>query len=303
MLQLITNANGLMPELALNWHVAGAEQSAASTLPILNLTKELLVKMVSPLSPLATVITNPRARDANDGRVIEVASGGVGGTRAGIVKGRLSTCCRNSAMILGVAAVSLLTACGERGSSQSASGTAAGAAATPTAQCFIATGSLSANDAELFAATAAGDLGRIEQAIAAGGNVNDRDALKRTPLFAAAFCNRSEAAGLLVDQGADVNARDSVGMAPLHAAVVVGWEAASKALIAKGADINLRNEAGHTPLHLAAATNQSALVALLLERGADANARDTHGANAASLATENGHVEAAALLKKSPAKP
>jgi hypothetical protein len=298
---MITDANGRLPELALNWRSAEGDRSAASVLPPSKSTQELFIKMASPLSPPALPITIPQRLGVKVD-ALDALFAGVGRTGAGTADARFSTVCRKSLMIVGVAAISLLTACGEHGSSQPADSGAAGGSAAPTAQCFLATGPLNANDAELFAATAVGDLDRVEQAIAAGGNVNGTDALKRTPLFAAAFCNRSKAARFLVDQGGDINAKDSVGMAPLHAAVVVGWGDAVKALIAKGADINIRNEAGHTPLHLAAATNQSALIALLLEQGADPGVRDTHGINAASLALENGHTEAAALLKQSPAK-
>jgi ankyrin repeat protein len=202
--------------------------------------------------------------------------------------------------ILCAAAIGLLTACGERGPSESPLGSAMGkgAKASAAAQCFYAVGRPSKNDVDLFAASGAGDVRRVEQAIDAGGNLNATDSLKRTPLFAAAFCNHSEVANLLIDKGGDVNARDFLGMSPLHAAVVAGGDEAAKTLISKGANINIQSTAGRTPLHLAAATNQLALVELLLERGADAQIPDKNGITAASLASSNDHPTIGVAIEK-----
>lgn len=205
-----------------------------------------------------------------------------------------------SLSIVGVAAIGLLTACGERSSSEKSLGSAteAGAKANSATACFHAVGRLSNNDAELFAASGYGDIHRVEQSIDAGGNINATDFLKRTPLFAAAFCNHPEVANLLIDKGGDVNAKDFIGMSPLHAAVVDGGTAATKALISRGANINIRNSTGRTPLHLAAATNQAAMVKLLLERGANAQVHDKDGISAATLASDNGHTTIAATIKE-----
>lgn len=161
-----------------------------------------------------------------------------------------------------------------------------------------AVGDMSENDRELISAAAAGDARRVEQAIADGANVNANGTLKRTPLFAAAFCDRPKVAELLLDKGGQANAIDATGMTSLHAAVIVGGTDTEKVLIAKGADINIRDAAGRTPLHLAAATDQIAMVELLLERGANALARDRSGVTAASLASGNGHSKPAAIIRK-----
>lgn len=204
-----------------------------------------------------------------------------------------------SLSIASVVAIGLLTACADRGSSEAPlpSATERDAKASSATQ-FYAVGRLSKNDAELFAASGTGDILRVEKSIDAGGNVNATDFLKRTPLFAAAFCNHPEVANLLMDKGSDVNARDFLGMSPLHAAVIVGGEETAKALILRGANINILSAAGRTPLHSAAATNQMAMVELLLERGANAQVRDKDGITAASLASRNGHPTVAASIKK-----
>lgn len=202
--------------------------------------------------------------------------------------------------IVGVFAICALSACGEHISSQtpSAPPSQSAAQAKSSAQCFFAVGPLSEDDGQLFAASGAGDVGQVEESIAAGGSVHATDALKRTPLFAAAFCNHPPAIDLLIDQGSDVNAKDFLGMPPLEAAVVMGWQVAAKALIARGADINIRNAAGRTPLHMAAAADDMAMVEVLLERGANVRLRDKDGNSAASLAKLNGHATAAAAIKK-----
>lgn len=198
--------------------------------------------------------------------------------------------------ILSVAAIALLSACGERGSLEAPVGSAT--EKVSKTNCFYAVGRLNKNAADLFSASGDGDVSRVEQAIKAGGNVTAMDGLKRTPLFAAAFCNNPEAANLLIDKSSDVNARDFIGMSPLHAAVVMGWDETAKALISRGANINIRSIAGRTPLHLAAATNQVAMVELLMERGADAQVSDKDGNTAASLASNNGHSTVVVTIKK-----
>ncbi len=202
--------------------------------------------------------------------------------------------------IVSVVAIGILAGCGERGSADPASASKAdqGAKANTSAQCFYPAGGLSENDAALFSASEAGDLDRVGQAIDEGGNVNAADALKRTPLFAAAFCNRPDATNLLIDKGSDVSARDFLGMSPLHAAVVVGGDDSAKALISKGANINQQDATGHTPLHIAAATGQMSMVELLLNRGANVQLRDKDGVTASSMASTNGHKTVAATIKK-----
>lgn len=185
-----------------------------------------------------------------------------------------------------LALVVLLAACG-RGKPE--------AAAPPPAALtysFIA-GPMDEMDGQMLAAAESGDAAQIEQAIAAGGNVNAADRIKRTPLFAAAFRNHPDVVRLLAGKGANVNAKDTVGMAPLHAAVAIGGTEAVAALLDAGADINSRNAAGQTPLHLAAATDQRGIVALLLQRGASTRIRDGAGLTPAALATESGHPDVA----------
>ena len=198
--------------------------------------------------------------------------------------------------MVGLFGISLLAACGNPDSAEmplAASQQTANTCQVPHSY----SGALSKNDEDLFSASAAGDVRRVELAIGEGANVNATAALKRTPLFAAAFCDRPEVAKLLIDKGSQVNVKDVNEMSSLHAAVIVGGVDTVKALIGKGADINIRDVADRTPLHVAAATDQIPMVELLLERGANALARDRGGATAASLASVNGHSKPGAIIR------
>ena len=197
-------------------------------------------------------------------------------------------------MLCGVGA---LTACGKPDATE----VPPVAVPSTNSSCLVghsyAPGALARNDEELFSASAAGDIHRMEQALVDGANVNAAGSLKRSPLFAAAFCNQPAAARLLMDKGTQGNAKDANGMSPLHAAVIVGAMDAARVLIEKGADINIRDSSGHTPLHFAAATGQIPMLEMLLEKGAYAAARDKNGMTAASLAVDNGHKASAASIK------
>jgi ankyrin repeat protein len=188
-----------------------------------------------------------------------------------------------------------LAGCGER--SAESKGKDAPSAGNATS-FLIVRGPASEVDAQLLAVSGSGDLGQVEQALAAGGDVNASDGVKRTPLFAAAFRNYPQLVTLLASKGANFNARDIHGWSALHAAVAVGGAEALRALLDSGADINMRTEKGRTPLHLAAATNQAAIVDLLLHRGANTRIRDSEGLTAAGWATRNGHPGTAATIRE-----
>lgn len=205
-----------------------------------------------------------------------------------------------SLFIVSMATISLLTGCGKHDSSKLPvdAATEKAAKANQDTPCFYAAGRPGKNDAELFIASAAGDVRRVEQAINAGGNVRATDSLKRTPLFAAVFCDHADVAIFLLDKGSDINARDFLGMSPLHAAVIAGGNEVAKTLILRGADVNSQSNTGRTPLHLAAATKQMALVELLMERGANGDMPDRNGITAAALASNNGHPAVVATIKE-----
>jgi ankyrin repeat protein len=96
----------------------------------------------------------------------------------------------------------------------------------------------------------------VRQLLAAGAFVDARCAGGRTPLFVA----REEAIPVLLAAGADVALRDDEGNIPLH-------NNHSAALLGPG--IDTRNDYGFTPLHFAALRGDTEGVRFLLAHGAD----------------------------------
>lgn len=90
----------------------------------------------------------------------------------------------------------------------------------------------------LWAACASGSVGVALELIAAGADVNARNAHGRTPLLAAALGGHCEIALALVAAGADVDAADDDGETPLYAAAFENHPATVAALVASGADVD-----------------------------------------------------------------
>jgi ankyrin repeat protein len=198
--------------------------------------------------------------------------------------------------LAGLCAIGLLAACGKP---ETAPSVAAQQIQNPCALPRIAPNAeFSQSDDQLFSAVVVGDVRAAAEAIEQGANVNAIGAMKRTPLFAAAFCDRPELMKLLLEKGGKHDVIDSNGMPPLHAAVLVGGAETAKALLANGANINGKDASGRTALHLAAATNQMPMVELLLAGKPNTTVRDKHGVTAAALAADNGHSTVAAAIRE-----
>ena len=90
----------------------------------------------------------------------------------------------------------------------------------------------------LWAACASGSVGVALELIAAGADVDARNAHGRTPLLAAALGGHCEIALALVAAGADVDAADDDGETPLYAAAFENHPATVAALVASGADVD-----------------------------------------------------------------
>jgi ankyrin repeat protein len=63
-------------------------------------------------------------------------------------------------------------------------------------------------DLRLISASGRGDVRAVERLLEQDASVDARDESGRTALIAAAYGNRLDVAGLLVEAGADVNAKD-----------------------------------------------------------------------------------------------
>lgn len=88
-------------------------------------------------------------------------------------------------------------------------------------------------------------IAEMQELIANGADVNERDVRGRTPLH---YPANFEVAKLLIEHGADVNASDNYDTTPLHNASYKGEYETVKLLIDAGADINAKDCDGITPL-------------------------------------------------------
>ena len=123
-----------------------------------------------------------------------------------------------------------------------------------------------------------GDIEAVKQHLAAGADVNAKDAiLEETPLNIAATHGHKEIAELLIAEGADVNAKDEIGWTPLLVAAYRGKKEIAELLIAKGASVNAKGGIdGGAPLHRATNQGYMEIVELLIAKGADVNATDMY---------------------------
>jgi ankyrin repeat protein len=106
---------------------------------------------------------------------------------------------------------------------------------------------------------------------------------------------------LLIAAGTEVNARNADGNNALWLACVGSHLDIIDMLVAAGIEIDNRNDNGATPLMYAASSGKAAIVERLLARGADVAAETLDGFSALDLA---GTIECLALLRpgRSPAK-
>jgi ankyrin repeat protein len=141
-------------------------------------------------------------------------------------------------------------------------------------------------ESALMFAARAGDIESAKLLVAAGANVNDRDAWGVSATALAAHAAFTEMVKFLLSMGADPNAAEA-GFAALHAAIMHRDETMVEALLAAGADPNapVRNWTptrrasddfnfppalvGATPIWLAARFTQPRVVSLLATYGGD----------------------------------
>ncbi|WP_029005729.1 ankyrin repeat domain-containing protein [Azorhizobium doebereinerae] len=115
-----------------------------------------------------------------------------------------------------------------------------------------------------------------------------------TPLMTAAHVGDVEAVCQLLAAGADMNARNADGNTALWLACVGRHLEVIDLLVAAGTDIDNQNDNGATALMYAASAGLAGVVARLLARGADMRAQTLDGFSALDLA---GTLECLALLR------
>ena len=124
-------------------------------------------------------------------------------------------------------------------------------------------------DISIHDAAYEGNIGAVEQYLAAGTDVNAKDKdVGTTGLHGAVDGGRKEIAELLIAAGANVNENSKIGT-PLHLAAMRGHKEIAELLIAKGADVMAKHQLkGLTPLHQ---TRTKEVAELLIAKGADVN--------------------------------
>ncbi|MCK5644078.1 MAG: ankyrin repeat domain-containing protein, partial [Gammaproteobacteria bacterium] len=136
------------------------------------------------------------------------------------------------------------------------------------------------------------DIGKIQEAIQAGADVNVRNKYGVTPLMMASQNGHVEVVKLLLAAKANVNAVDKTdGVTPLLIASVKGHTEIVKLLIAAKADVNaVRKTDGVTPLFMASRDGHTEIVKLLLAAAkANVNAADkTDGVTPLLIASVKG---------------
>ena len=101
---------------------------------------------------------------------------------------------------------------------------------------------------DIHTATFMGDLKAVKQHIAAGTDLNAKDAYGSTPLTITATFGKTEVARALIEAGADVNLQNNEGSTPLHTAAFFCRKEIVEMLLNHGADKDIRNNFGHTAM-------------------------------------------------------
>ncbi len=150
----------------------------------------------------------------------------------------------------------------------------------------------------LLAAAARGKI-EVVEALASGIDVNKADHNGRTPLFMAAFLEKTEAVrALLKKPEIDVNHANINDETPLFAAAAKGKIEVVEALLkASGIDVNKADHNGRTPLFMTAFLGKiEAVKALLKARGIHADKANKQEKTPFDIAKEKNYTEIVNIL-------
>jgi cytohesin len=148
------------------------------------------------------------------------------------------------------------------------------------------------------------DIAEVRKLIAAGSDVNAREADGTSALLWAAHQGSADLVALLLEAGADPNAANNFGVTPLLEASRYGDAATVEALLEGGADVSAAARESETPLMAAARAGSLPAVQLLIEHGADVNAAEAlHEQTALMWAAAEGHVDVVGALLDNGADP
>lgn len=149
----------------------------------------------------------------------------------------------------------------------------------------------------MFDAARGGRDDVIPALLAAGVDIEARDARGFTALVLASYNDQLSTTALLLDEGAapDGTGEDQINTA-LMGVAFKGYTDIARLLLDRGAAPDRTNGVGQTALMMAALFGQAAIVDLLIDRGADLGAVDAKGNTARSLALAQGNVAMAERL-------
>ena len=101
---------------------------------------------------------------------------------------------------------------------------------------------------DIHAAALMGDLDAIQQHIAAGTDLEQKDPIGgSTPLITACVFGNAEVANVLMEAGADLEAKNNDGSTPLHCAALFCYPDIVQSLLDHGADKMSVNNRGEHP--------------------------------------------------------
>ena len=159
--------------------------------------------------------------------------------------------------------------------------------------------SAAASAEDLREAARRGDLSRVEDLLARGASVDERDDVGVTALMEAARAGRAQVCRCLLAHGAGVNARAHCHGTALMMATLHDRVEAVEVLLQHGADPNIRSDINSTPLLMAVLQEDARIVQLLLQAGADPEAQTDAHEPLTKIARECGHAEIAAIVQES----
>lgn len=156
-------------------------------------------------------------------------------------------------------------------------------------QAFSDTATAAPADAQFFKAALKGDLPEIARLIAAGANIEARNAVGHTPLMIAAARGHLAAAQALLDAGADVNAVTKGGNTAVGVTASLPDAALTELLLARGADPLLgQADVQKNLLRAAVSRGQEQLFDRLIAAGTDFRYADAGGRTLLMLSCEAG---------------
>lgn len=174
----------------------------------------------------------------------------------------------------------------------------------PVAELLLAAGADANIDATpalappLVAAAQQGATEMVALLLAAGANVEARNAEQRSALYTAAVHGHQDVVEQLLAAGADIDARNGDNLLTAVAiAAHNGRENIVMTLLSAGANPNLAARDGSTALYFAARGNRNGVVKLLLASGANPDlTAGQHDWSAVHVAANAGNYETVALL-------